>query len=115
MSHKATELVFLSEDPDAQGTTFLHRLVAGIDPGSTGWRRARSPRVACRGPTASAAWAGEGRRLHGAPAAPLLLPAVRPVRAAAAARPPWWGPISAERVTAGRSRGRPTAGRTGPW
>ncbi|MFE9927058.1 YbhB/YbcL family Raf kinase inhibitor-like protein [Streptomyces sp. NPDC005774] len=32
----ASELVLLCEDPDAPGGTFLHWLVTGIDPGSTG-------------------------------------------------------------------------------
>src|SRR5262249_29798743 len=34
--HEATELVLLCEDPDAPGTNFLHWLVTGIDPGTTG-------------------------------------------------------------------------------
>ncbi len=37
------ELVLLCEDPDAPGGTFLHWLVTGIDPASTGVREGQTP------------------------------------------------------------------------
>lgn len=43
MPHEATELVLLCEDPDAPGTTFLHWLVTGIDPGTTGAAEGQKP------------------------------------------------------------------------
>jgi Raf kinase inhibitor-like YbhB/YbcL family protein len=39
----ATELLLLCEDPDAPGNTFLHWLVTGIDPASTGVDAGRIP------------------------------------------------------------------------
>ena len=41
--HEATELVLLCEDPDAPGTTFLHWLVTGIDPGISGAAEGQKP------------------------------------------------------------------------
>jgi Raf kinase inhibitor-like YbhB/YbcL family protein len=41
--HEATKLVLLCEDPDAPGTTFLHWLVSGIDPGTTGAAEGQKP------------------------------------------------------------------------
>ncbi|MFC9293842.1 YbhB/YbcL family Raf kinase inhibitor-like protein [Streptomyces sp. NPDC057011] len=38
-----TELVLLCEDPDAPGPTFLHWLVTGIDPGTTGVAEDQKP------------------------------------------------------------------------
>ncbi|MFD0277377.1 YbhB/YbcL family Raf kinase inhibitor-like protein [Kitasatospora sp. NPDC127111] len=40
----ATELVLLCEDPDAPGGTFLHWLVTGIDPASSGVPEGAAPR-----------------------------------------------------------------------
>lgn len=39
----AAELVLVCEDPDAPGGTFLHWLVTGIDPGSSGVDDGESP------------------------------------------------------------------------
>jgi len=38
--------------------------LTGIDPRTTGAAEGQKPQGVCRGPTASAAWAGEGRCLH---------------------------------------------------
>jgi len=55
------ELLLLCEDPDAPSGTFLHWLVAGIDPGATGVGEGETPPAGASGPTASANGAGAGR------------------------------------------------------